>query len=204
MLHKFDSIRQGAANLDFFQNFNQSSTPEIQLFSLNEQQEAAVRHGDGPALVLAGPGSGKTTVLTARAAYLCIEKGADPKSILNLTFSRSAAADMRDRFENLFSKSVTGESFEGNVTFSTLHSFCNRVVRNYERMQGHTLRRLESEEESAGKERILREIYKNVYLSRLSDDDLDILKSDIGVVKNRMIRDLDAFPSSIRNFRLIY
>lgn len=172
---------------------------------LSDQQTAAVCHENGPALVLAGPGSGKTTVIASRAAYLCGEKGVDPRSILTLTFSRAAAADMRERYDALFG-AAPGEDGTpaGRIAFCTLHSFCNRIVRSYERLHGHTLRRLEAEGESACKEQILREIYLGINHTRISDDELDTLSGDIGLVKNRMVRSPDAYTSTVRNFRLIY
>ena len=58
--------------------------------AFSEAQERAIRHGKGPALILAGPGSGKTTVITNRIRYLTEEEGADPSSILVITFTRAA------------------------------------------------------------------------------------------------------------------
>jgi len=63
---------------------------------LTEQQLSAATHGDGPALVLAGPGSGKTTVITARTAFLVMKAGVDPESILTLTFNRAARFEMEN------------------------------------------------------------------------------------------------------------
>lgn len=167
--------------------------------SLNEQQRAAVECVDGPELVLAGPGSGKTAVITARVAYLCLKAGVAPAHILTLAFSRAATREMEERFERFF-----GEAVGGHAHFSTIHSFCNRVIHAYERKQGKTLRRIETEEQEGGKSRILREIYQTFNHSRAGDDELDTLASEIGTVKNGMIRNVTAFRAQTRNFSLIY
>lgn len=169
--------------------------------SLNEQQKAAVSHVGGPALVLAGPGSGKTTVITARAAYLCLEAGVNPRRILTMTFSRAAAREMRTRFDRVY-----GDAVGQRMRFSTIHSFCNRVLRDYEERQGQKFRLIESEDEEVRKEHILRGIYQSVNDMRPNDDELETLSGEIGLVKNRMIRDPEAFETvaSTRNFAAIY
>ena len=84
--------------------------------AFHPSQEEAIRHGDGPMMVLAGPGSGKTTVITHRTRYLIQEKGVDPSNILVITFTRAAAKEMQSRFEEL----VDGRKLP--VAFGTFHS----------------------------------------------------------------------------------
>ena len=89
---------------------------------LTDQQKRAVTHVKGPAINLATPGSGKTTTMVVRTAYLILEHGVNPNNILAVTFSRAAAQDMQDRFNKLF-----GNTIEGNVKFSTIHSLAYRL-----------------------------------------------------------------------------
>ena len=96
-------------------------------FPLNPAQREAVRHCAGPLLVLAGAGSGKTRVITAKIAHL-IEQGADPARIVAITFTNKAAREMRDRARALLS--AEGKSDLGTkVAIATFHSFGLRILR---------------------------------------------------------------------------
>lgn len=97
----------------------------INIESLNEQQQQGVYATEGPVLILAGAGSGKTRVLTNRTAYLIDEKQVNPYYILAITFTNKAAAEMRERIDEM-----VGYGSE-SIWVSTFHSLCVRILRRY-------------------------------------------------------------------------
>ena len=96
------------------------------LHELNERQREAVTHKNGPLLVIAGPGTGKTRVITHRIAYLIREQGTKAENILAITFTNKAAQEMQERVNN-----EIGEPHGSNIKVSTFHAFCVQVLRKH-------------------------------------------------------------------------
>jgi DNA helicase-2/ATP-dependent DNA helicase PcrA len=212
---------------------------------LNSEQRKAVLTTEGPLLLIAGPGSGKTTVIVnrvnnlikygtvygtvhapkglteedlglirdylqekqagkksdpnPRAASLIHQGGVRPGNILTLTFNKAAQLEMERRFYRLY-----GNESSERTHFATLHSFCNKVVRDYERMKGQKLRRIEGSDEDINKKLLIKEIYYNLNGSRINDDELDSLINEIGYIKNKMIRNTDDSFFSSKKFSKVF
>ena len=97
----------------------------MDLESLNPEQLKAVCHSEGPSMVVAGAGSGKTRVITYRIAHLIHERGIDPENILAITFTNKAAGEMKERIRNMLGQG------ELSPWVSTFHSFCLRMLRKH-------------------------------------------------------------------------
>ena len=100
---------------------------------LNDQQEAAVQAAEGPVLLLAVPGSGKTTALIHRLGYLIFCRGVAPEHILTVTYTVSATKDMAARFAQVF-----GADLAGRLEFRTINGLSARIIRYYEKTKGRT------------------------------------------------------------------
>lgn len=111
---------------------NAAPTIEALLASLNPAQRRAVEHFEGPCLVLAGAGSGKTRVLTTRVCWLIREQGVPPGSILAVTFTNKAAGEMRERVAHMLGQQPRG------ITLSTFHALGARLLRRHAPLLGWT------------------------------------------------------------------
>ena len=128
------------------------------LENLNEQQIAAVKQVEGPVIVFAGAGTGKTKTLTSRIAYMISEKNINPKNILAITFTKKATNEMRERISNL-----CGDETK-YVTISTIHSFCARILRQTITKLGYEKNFEIIDDDDANK--LINELYKELDLSR--------------------------------------
>ncbi|MGI5990455.1 MAG: ATP-dependent helicase [Lachnospiraceae bacterium] len=153
--------------------------------NLSEQQKRAVRFFKGPALVAAGPGSGKTAVLTRRVLYLAEERNVDPTHILVLTFTRAAAGEMEERYRNMAPPSLQG------AVFGTFHSFFFRILRE---SCGFSARDLLTEE---ARHKLIRRICRRVMPKLANDPDfIRDVSSEISRVR-RIHASISAYESDI-------
>ncbi|MBM7614913.1 ATP-dependent helicase [Alkaliphilus hydrothermalis] len=130
---------------------------------LNKQQRKAVQHHKGPCMVYAGPGSGKTTVITYRLTHLIQHFKVNPQNILVITFTKASAEEMKQRFEKLNCSSGPQGS---SVNFGTFHSIFFRVIRSY---AGYDLSSILSEKDKYG---LIKNIIKTLGIGQGEDDEL--------------------------------
>lgn len=160
--------------------------------SLNDVQRKAVLQTEGPLLLLASPGSGKTTTIIMRIGYLIEEKGVEPTRIKAVTFSRASARDMKERFKRFFPQLPP-------VDFSTIHSFAFEVAKDYFRRTGTYYQiiegdldqeeqdKLDSNDLPLHKKIILRNLFKSIVGENITEDQMDELTTHISFIKNKMI-----------------
>ncbi|MHB1151941.1 MAG: ATP-dependent helicase [Eubacteriales bacterium] len=148
---------------------------------LNNQQNIAVQSINGQTLLLAVPGSGKTTVIVARIGYMLFCNNIPPDMILTLTYSVTSAKDMKARFAAKF-----GEDTCGSLEFRTIHSFCNEVLNRYKYVSGRNLFELAGETETS---RILRQLYREMNGEFVSENVLREIKTKMTYSRNMMLSD---------------
>lgn len=145
---------------------------------LNKIQRKAVERTEGPLLLLACPGSGKTTTMIMRIGYLIEEKTVLPQRIKAITFSKASAVDMNERYKRFFPELAP-------VDFSTIHSLAFQITRDY--FSGSRYIMIEGSESSGlHKKKLLREMYQTEIGEPITEDQLDELTSFISFVKNKM------------------
>jgi len=149
--------------------------------SLNKQQERALQAVEGSNLLLAVPGSGKTTVLVARLGYMVLNKNIAPESILAITYNNSAANEMRERFSSLF-----GRSIGRRIDFRTINSLALKVYSDYCREINRSQRKLIQDDERC---RLLGEVFKQHNGEYAAENDILELSSAITYIKNMMLTD---------------
>lgn len=149
---------------------------------LNDVQKQAVLQTNGPLLLLASPGSGKTTTIIMRIGYMIEALGVKPARIKAVTFSKASANDMKARFAKFFPHLPPGE-------FSTIHSLAFQVVRETLERQGISYGIMEEADQPGvmSKKRVLREIFEQLNGSKITEDQLDELLTYITFIKNKML-----------------
>ncbi|MBO7361385.1 MAG: ATP-dependent helicase [Clostridia bacterium] len=172
-------------------------------FIPGEQKEAAIKATEGQTLLLAVPGSGKTTALVARIGYMVRCLGIDPESILTVTYTVAAAGDMKARYLSLFGD-------EGpQPEFRTINGICASVISYYSRTTGRTAFRLCDDERTSSA--MISAIFRELTGEYAAENDIREIKTAITYVKNTMMPDEDIekidgiamgkFPGIYREYR---
>lgn len=146
---------------------------------LDKQQQAAVEAINGPVLLLAVPGSGKTTTLITRLGHMVVDKGISPYEILTMTYTVAATEEMKNRFAKRF-----GESYADKMSFKTINAVCAGIIRDYEQC-GHTAFRLVSDEGEIS--RTLIKIWLDTLKFYPTESDIKELRLKITYIKNQMV-----------------
>lgn len=164
---------------------------------LNEQQERAVRTTEGPVLLLAVPGSGKTTVLVARLGYLIFCRGILPENILTITYTVAATRDMKRRFGEIF-----GEEMGERLEFRTINGISQKILQYFAGKMGKTLYPV-ADGETEG---ILRQVYREVTGSYATENDLRQMQLAISYVKNMRLKEkeIEELETEVEEFPKIY
>lgn len=146
------------------------------------EQKKAINHLYKPALVLAVPGAGKTTVLIHRTYNLISKHNIKPNRILSITFSKASSIDMKNRFDRVFPHMSSS-----GVSFSTIHAFCYGLLREFAYMSNISYRLIEQSTEKENKFSLLKEIYYKFNRAYITEERLESLINIIGYIKNMMI-----------------
>lgn len=160
--------------------------------TLNPMQKEAVLHTEGPLLILAGAGSGKTRVLTHRIAYLIEEKEVNPWNILAITFTNKAAGEMRERVDSL-----VGFGAE-SIWVSTFHSTCVRILRRYIEHLGYTTSF--SIYDSDDQKTLMKQVFKTLDIDTKQYKERSVL-GIISSVKDKLISPEEFLLNAGQDFR---
>lgn len=165
---------------------------------LDSRQQKAAEQTEGAVLVLAVPGSGKTTVLVTRLGYMIKCKGINPENILTVTYTKAATGDMGERFYSFFAGSIP------MPVFRTINSLCVSVIKLYEHLKGTTAFDLVTDDKITGL--IIREVYKKYMKDFPTEGDIKDIRTAISYVKNMMLKEDDFTDDDIgvKGFKKIY
>lgn len=155
---------------------------EIYKIKLNNQQQTAVGCLNKATLLLAVPGSGKTTVIVTRIGYLMLCHDVLADNILTVTFSVSATNDMKLRFATVFP-----ELYSNSLQFRTIHGFCSLVIRKYEQMYNRTAFNLIGDD--GGVAKIIRNLFKEITGNFPTENNISDIMQGITYCKNMMLTD---------------
>ena len=147
---------------------------------LNEQQMQAVQATEGPVLLLAVPGSGKTTVLVSRLGYMIYCLGITPESILTVTYTVAATNDMRRRFAGMF-----GEADAERLEFRTINGLSARIIQYYERAMGRRAFQLVTDEGTLSS--LVGELFRACTGTFATESTIKGLRTAITYGKNRQL-----------------
>ena len=166
---------------------------------LNEQQTEAVTAVNGYNLLLAVPGSGKTTVLVTRLGYMIYCLGIDPGSILTMTYTVAATHDMKNRFCSFF-----GEEKSESLEFRTINGVCAKIIQSYERMTGGRAFSLITDEKELSAP--LSAIYKECTGEFPTESDIKGVRTMLTYAKNMLLsaEEIEAMDSEGMPFSKIY
>lgn len=181
--------------MDFFEDLERRHR-----IQLTKEQKEAILHTKGYHLLLACPGSGKTTVMVVKTAYLITELSVDARNILSLTFTRAAALDMKRRYIQLFEN-------DPGLSFSTIHSFCFGIMQRYFEAKGISKENLEGKNSrNQRKSNVLKHICRSIYGRNPNDELVEEVSNGISYIKNLMLTQETFVPTSlnIKNIKEIY
>lgn len=166
---------------------------------LNAQQAAAVRTTQGAVLLLAVPGSGKTTVLVTRLGYMIFCKNIAPENILTMTYTVAATKDMKSRFASFF-----GSETAAQLNFSTINSVSFQIIRHFENTLGRKAFELISNEQELGK--LIGDIYKKAVGEFAQEGDIKNVRALITYAKNMLLseKEINDLEKECKCFSKIY
>lgn len=167
--------------------------------TLNSQQRAAVTATEGNILLLATPGSGKTTVLVTRLGYMICTQGIDPDSILTMTYTKAATRDMKVRFASLFGKETAAR-----VEFRTINGVCAKIIERYCRRFHRTAPNLVTNDGALNG--FIREFYQQVNKEFAEDSTVKDVRTTITYIKNMMLsaEEISSIKWTVNNLPELY
>lgn len=167
--------------------------------ALDPQQEKAVQTVEGAVLLLAVPGSGKTTVLVERLGYMVLGCGILPEQILTMTYTVAATRDMKSRFVRRF-----GEALGQRLEFRTINGVSARIISSYERMYQRKAFTLVTEESELNG--LVGEIYRKITGEYPGEGDIKAVRTAFTYVKNQMLsgEEIEQLDEEIKHFSVMY